>query len=185
MMHKFNIKKYYFIDKFNFSKLNNLDTNITLIWRSKYDEKDLSIIKKIAAFCRKNKRNFFLSNNFKLALKLDLGGVYISAHNKDLRHKNYSFKKNFKIVGAAHNIYETNIKKLQNSGEIFFSPIFKNKNNQSRGLYKLNFLFKLYKGKKIALGGINNKNIKLLKISEFSGFAAIDYFENKKKGPDG
>ena len=35
--------------------------------------------------------------------------------------------------------------------------------------------------KKIALGGVNEKNIKLLKFTTFSGFAGIEMF--KKKGP--
>ena len=36
--------------------------------------------------------------------------------------------------------------------------------------------------KTIALGGINQKNIKFLKLFNLHGFAAIDYFD-KKKGP--
>jgi len=35
----------------------------------------------------------------------------------------------------------------------------------------------------IALGGVSNKNLKLIKLTKSSGFAGISYFENKKKGP--
>ena len=34
--------------------------------------------------------------------------------------------------------------------------------------------------KTIALGGINQKNIKFLKIFNLDGFAAIDYFDKKR-----
>ena len=39
----------------------------------------------------------------------------------------------------------------------------------------------LFDGLKIALGGINEKNIKLLNLSKFNGFAAVQYFDQKKR----
>ena len=38
MMHLKNLKQYYFIDKFDYSHLINLDKNISLIWRNKNKE---------------------------------------------------------------------------------------------------------------------------------------------------
>ena len=49
-----------------------------------------------------------------LHLKLKLSGAYISAHNKDFRSNCFKFKKNFKLLGSSHNLFEVNIKKLQN-----------------------------------------------------------------------
>ena len=70
--------------------------NICLIWRSKYnEEKNVEVIK-TANFCKKNNIKFYLANNFKLAIKLDLDGVYISAFNNSLRHNNYLLKKSLK-----------------------------------------------------------------------------------------
>ena len=181
-MHISNLKKYYFIDDFNPIHLKDLDKNVTLIWRNKKKENDLKIIYKLANFCKKNKIKLILSNNIKLALKLKLSGAYISAHNKDCRFNNYIFHKNFKLIGSVHNLKDLKFKKNQNIEEIFISPIFKKKYNFPLGIHKLNSLFNNFKGKKIALGGINSKNLKLIKLKNFSGFAGINYFD-KKKGP--
>ena len=45
--------------------------------------------------------------------------------------------------------------------------------------YKFNLLSKLVLMNVIALGGINKKNIKKLKMVNCSGFAAIRYFKNE------
>ncbi len=65
--------------------------------------------------------------------------------------------------------------------EIFISPIFKHKNKSPLGIHKLKYIFEDTEFEKIALGGINYKNIKLLKLSNFIGIAGISFF--KKKGP--
>ena len=123
----------------------------------------------------------FLTNNVKLALNLKLDGAYISAYNKNCRFNNYIFHKNFKLIGSAHNLKDLRFKKNQKIEEIFISPIFKKKYNFPLGIHKLNSLFDNFKGKKIALGGINSKNLKLIKLKNFSGFAGIDYFNKKKR----
>jgi len=158
-----------------------LDKNITLIWRSKHKQNDTNTIAKLANFCKKNKRKLFLSNNVKLALKLKLNGAYISAHNKDFRFNNYNLKKSFKLIGSAHNLVELNIKKQQNIREIFISPIFKYKNRNALGIHKCKYFFNHKNYKIIALGGISKKNISLLSMNGFAGYAGINLF--KKKGP--
>tara|TARA_B100000029_G_scaffold511246_1_gene604767 strand:- start:246 stop:791 length:546 start_codon:yes stop_codon:yes gene_type:complete len=180
-MHISKLKKYYFIDDFNPIHLKDLDKNVTLIWRNKKKENDLKIIYKLANFCKKNKIKLILSNNIKLALKLKLSGAYISAHNKDFRSNCFKFKKNFKLLGSSHNLFEVNIKKLQNVKEIFISPIFKHKKKSPLGIHKCSHFFEDKSYEKIALGGINKKNINLLLLSKFRGFAGINLF--KKKGP--
>ena len=180
-MHISNLKKYYFIDDFNPIHLKDLDKNISLIWRSKNNKDNLKTIYKLANFCRKNKRNLILSNNVKLALKLKLNGAYISARNKDYRFNSYKFRKNFKLIGSAHNIIEINVKKAQKIDEIFISPIFKYKNKSPLGIHRIRYFFEDNSYKKIALGGINKKNINLLSLIKFSGFAGISLF--KKKAP--
>ena len=123
-MHLSNYKRYYFIDQFNPRHLKKLNKNITLIWRSKYKEKNIETIHKLAKFCKLNRLSLILENNVKLAIKLRLDGAYISASNKDLSFNSYKFKKNFKILGSAHNISELNIKKVQRINGIFISPVF-------------------------------------------------------------
>jgi len=175
-MHNFsNLKKYYFIDQYNPDQFIKLNRDISLIWRSKHKDNKIQIIK-TAKFCKKNNINLFLANDIRLAIKLRLKGVYLSAHNKNLRLNLNSLLKDFKIIGSAHNIKELRIKKLQRVEEIFFSPIFKKKNNNPLGIYKLKLLFENFQKDKIALGGINKKNVKLLKFVNFKGFAGIEYF---------
>ncbi len=74
-------------------------------------------------------------------------------------------------------MYELKIKKQQRIKELFLSPIFKKKQNSPIGLYRSNWLFSSYEGSVIALGGINTKNVKLIKLRKFSGFAGIKFFE--------
>ena len=108
------MKKYYFIDDFNPIHLKALDKNITLIWRAGDNNDNIKTIYKLAHFCKRNRIELILSNNVKLALKLKLNGAYISSYNRDFKFNSFKFKKNFKMIGSAHNLKEVNIKKLQN-----------------------------------------------------------------------
>ncbi len=51
---------------------------------------------------------------------MDLDGVYIPSFNNDLKHLNYPKKKNFLVLGSAHNIKEIRIKEMQKVDSIFF-----------------------------------------------------------------
>ena len=77
----------------------------------------------------KKKLKFYLSNNYKIALKLNLDGAYIPSFNKDFRHLNYYKKLRFKILGSAHNIKEIRLKESQGVSFIFISSIFKKNKN--------------------------------------------------------
>ena len=122
-----------------------------------------------------------MSGNLKLALKFNFDGVYIPSFTKILNYKNLA-KKNFEILGSAHNIKEIINKEYQGCSKIFLCPIFKTKkNNNYLGVTKFN-LIKLYcKKDVISLGGINRKNIKQLIMCDVKGFAAISWI--KKNGP--
>ena len=88
----------------------------------------------------------------------------------------YSFKKNFRIVGSAHNLKEIRIKENQNVRKIFLSSLFK-KNKNFLGVYKFKLLSKLTKKNIVILGGISNKNKRKLTLLNQSDFAGISYFE--------
>tara|TARA_Y100000590_G_scaffold428618_1_gene540141 strand:- start:2213 stop:2755 length:543 start_codon:yes stop_codon:yes gene_type:complete len=180
-MHFNFLKKYYFISKFNHDHIKKLDKSISIIYRNYSSNPDEKLILQINNFCKKNGRKFFISNNFKLALKLNLDGVYLPSFNKEMRSNCYTLKKKFKIIGSAHSLKEILIKQKQGAEEIFVSSLFK-KNNNFLGLNKFNNLIKHSKIQKIALGGINKENIKILRLLNISGFAGISYFD-KKKGP--
>ena len=173
------LKKYYFINKFDPYHIKKLNKNTSIIYRNYNSTINIDLLIKIRNFCRKNRRKFYLSNNVKLALKLNLDGVYLPSFNKSLKHLNYQIKKDFLIIGSAHNLLEIRIKEKQKISHIFISSIFKKEKNYL-GFYKFNNLSKMTKKKVIALGGINNNNVRKINMLNISGFAAIDYFNKLK-----
>ena len=177
MMHINNLKKYYFINEFNYTHLINLNKNISFIWRNKDKETSIKTLIKLRDFCKKYQRCFYISNDIKLARKINANGVYISSTNKNLNLRTINLKKKFKILGSAHNLKEIKIKELQNTNEIFLSPLFKKKINQQLNIYRYLKLRETTNMSDISLGGINNKNFKKLNMIKPIGFAGISYFE--------
>ena len=174
-MHKY-LEIYYFIDKFDFKELSEIKKKINIIFRDYNRKIEENEILKTKYFCKKKGFNLFLANNIKLAMRLGLDGVYIPAFNKNLNFKNISFKKKFKIIGSAHNLREIRIKELQKVQLIFISSLFK-KNKNYLGINKFKNIKNLTKNKIIALGGINKKNVKKIKLINCFGFAGISYFK--------
>ena len=110
-------------------------------------------------FCKIKKRKFFLSNNIKLALKLNLDGAYIPSFNNDLKHCNYKKKKHFILLGSAHNLKQIREKERQGVDAIFLASLF-NKKKTYLGLNKFKILSNQTNLKIIALGGLNKNNLK-------------------------
>ena len=180
-MHNKILNKYYFINKFDESHIDKQDKRTTIIYRN-YDQKvDEKLIIKIKNYCKKKGNKFLLSNNIKLAIKLNLDGAYIPSFNKNTRHLSYSLTMKFIILGSAHNVYEMNTKVLQNVNTIFLSSIFK-KNKNYLGISRFKLLSLLINKPFVALGGIKNDNLKKLNLINCFGFAGISFFE-QKKGP--
>ena len=98
------------------------------------------------------------------------------AFNNSLKHLAYSFKKNFKIIGSAHNFKEIKIKESQKVEKIFLSSLFK-KNNNFLGINRFKIIAKFTNKNVVALGGISKKNLRKLALLEQSEFAGISYFE--------
>jgi len=176
-MHINMMRKYYFINKFDTNNIDKQDKQTTIIYRN-YSSKpiDQTIILKIKRYCKKKSIKFYLSNNIKLAIKLDLDGAYIPAFNKSLKHLAYSYKKKFKIIGSAHNLKEIKIKENQNVERIFLSSLFK-KNKNFLGINRFKLLSKLTVKDIVVLGGISEKNKKKLSLLNQYDFAGISYFE--------
>ena len=171
------MRKYYFISKFDTNKIDKQDKQTIIIYRN-YNLKKLdeSFILKISNYCKRKSIKFYLSNNIKLAIKLNLDGVYLPAFNNSLKHLAYSFKKNFKIIGSAHNFKEIKIKESQKVEKIFLSSLFK-KNNNFLGINRFKIIAKFTNKNVVALGGISKKNLRKLALLEQSEFAGISYFE--------
>ena len=176
-MHIKLLTKYYFIDTLDTNNLQKQDKDTTIIYRN-YNSSNINIDKliKLRNFLKKKGNKILLANNFKLALKLKLDGVYIPSFNKDFNHLAYSTFLNFAVLGSAHNLREIKIKELQKVQNIFISSIFK-KNKNYLGLNKFKILSKYTKKKVVALGGVSKKNIKKINLTTVSCIAGISYFE--------
>ena len=102
-------KIFCFIKDYNENYIKRLNKNIAIIYRNYNKNLNKLEIKKIKKICEKSSRKFYLANNIKVALELDLDGVYIPSFNKQINVNCYSRKKKFKILGSAHNIPEIRI----------------------------------------------------------------------------
>jgi thiamine-phosphate pyrophosphorylase len=174
-MHKL-LKKYYFIGKFDTKYIDKQDKNTVIIYRNYSVSSEIATIQKFKSYCKKKGFKFILANNIKLAINLNLDGVYIPSFNKSFSHLSYNLKKKFLIIGSGHNLKEIRQKEIQKIKLIFLSSIFK-KNNNYLGVNKFKNLSNNTKLRIVALGGINKNNLKKLKLVNCIGFAGISYFE--------
>jgi len=181
-MHNQFFKKYYFIEKFEKSNIDKQNLNTTIIYRNYKKDYKISEILFLKSYCRIKKLKFLISNNIKLAIKLNLDGAYLPSFNNSFFHLSYKLKKSFILIGSAHNLKEIRVKEKQRVSEIFISSIFK-KNYNFLGINRFRIISSFSKHKIIALGGITKKNLKLIKLTGAVGFAGISYFRNKKKAP--
>ena len=171
------MRKYYFINKFDTNNIDKQDKQTIIIYRNySSDIPDQSLILKIKRYCKKNSLKFYLSDNIKLAIKLNLDGAYIPAFNRNFKHLTFSYRKNFKLVGSAHNLKEIRVKEKQKVSKIFLSSLFK-KNKNFLGINKFKLLSSLTKKKIVVLGGLSQKNLIKLNLLNTSEFAGISYFE--------
>jgi len=175
-MHNKTLNRYYFIKKFDQSHIDKQDKKTIIIFRNYDQDIDEKLILTIKNYCKKKGNKFLISNNIKLAIKLNLDGAYIPSFNNDKKHLSYSFKKSFIILGSAHNLYEIRNKESQNVKAIFLSSIFK-KNKNFLGINRFKLLSHLSKKPLIALGGISNNNLKKLNLINCFGFAGISFFK--------
>ena len=145
-------------------------------YNAKNREKELI---NIAKACRKSRRQLFVSNDIKLAMKVKAEGIYIPSFNKTKRFANLE-KKNFKILGSAHNQREIQKKISQKCCAIFLSPIFYiKKSRKFLDIHKFNYLSSKNNTNIFALGGISESNIYKLKLLNIKGFGGIRIFKKK------
>ena len=135
-MHINNLRKYYFINKFDTKNIDKQTLNTGIIYRNYVSNDTLKIVIKLKKYCKKKGYKFFLSNNIKLAINLNLDGAYIPSFNTNTNHLSFSKNKNFLLLGSAHNNKEIKIKEKQGVNVLFLSSIFK-KNKNYLGLKKL------------------------------------------------
>ena len=180
-MHNKILNKYYFIKKFDQSHIDKLDNKTIIIFRNYSQQINEKLILTIKNYCKKKGNKFLISNNIKLAIKLNLDGAYIPSFNKEIKHLSFSYKKNFILLGSAHNFQEIRIKELQGGNAIFLSSLFKQSKNYL-GINRFKLLSCLSSKPLVALGGLSNNNLKKLSLTSCHSFAGISFFE-QKKGP--
>ena len=181
-MHYNKLEIFTYVDNLNQENISKLNKNVQIIFRNyKENFKNQDLIK-FVDYCKVNNKRVYLSNDIKRAKKLGFDGVYIPSFNKRINYvQNYSLPKNFDIIGSAHNVTEINLKLKQKCSEIFLSPIFKvSKSKKFLDINRFNFMTLNKKANFIALGGINEKNYKMIKLLRTNGFASISWA--KKNG---
>ena len=175
-MHKSLPNVFIFADKFSNQIFKNNNTNIGVIYRNYQNTNKEKELIKIAKECKRKRYKLFVSNSVKLALKVKANGVYIPAFNKTKRFINYG-KKDFIILGSAHNQKEINQKILQKCNAIFLSPIFYVKKRLSYlDVYKFNSLARSNKTSFFALGGISKDDLKTCMANNGYGVSGISKF---------
>jgi len=166
------------IKDFDFKKIKKIN-KFTVIYRNNSKIEDFDSLTRFRNTCRVKQVKFFVANDQKLATRLKADGIYISAFNKDLKFLNLR-KKNFKIMGSAHNIREINQKNIQGCSEILLSKLFQVDYDKKTFLGIIKFNYYLHYSKKlIPLGGIKETNLNSLKNVNCTGFAISS--EIKKK----
>jgi thiamine monophosphate synthase len=177
------IKCYVFLEDINNIIKHNLlkFKNINVIIDKKPDinqKKNLSIIQ----FCKTHGIPFYLKDNYKQCIKYGSNGIFISSQNKN-SIKPSLLKKKFKILGSVHNQQEYFQKIRQGCTLFFLSPLFYNKKyseNNILGTIKFNLITGQWKEKISALGGINYKNIKGVRMLKVYSIG----FKNLIKDPE-
>ena len=167
------------MDQYNNQIFINNNTNIGIIYRNYNAVKRENELIKIAKACKKKRYQLFVSNDIKLALKVKADGIYLPSFNKN-NYLNNIEKKNLIILGSAHNQKQIQNKISQKCRVIFLSPIFQtDKSKRYLDINKFNFLSRANNIHILALGGINNKNCKKLKMLNSDGFGGINIFKKK------
>ena len=152
-----------------------------IIYRNTNKIENIDNLIRFRRYCRSKKIDFYITNNEKLTSKLKADGLYISAHNKNLRLAKLK-RSNFKMSGSAHNIKELNIKMLQGCSSVVFSRLFKVSSPFKKGfmgVIKFNLFRLSRKENLVPFGGINLSNLNKLKMVKSSSFALLS--EIKKK----
>jgi thiamine-phosphate pyrophosphorylase len=164
-VNNYRLKYYIFLDELN----EKIIKNIQNLKKRKIDLKLIvseKILFSILDFVKYSKIPFFIIDNVKLATKHKANGIFLTSKNRSLINITKGSQR-IEVIGSAHNQYEYFIKERQGCSTIFLSPIFYNKKyslNKILHIHKFNLMALNWKKSIGALGGINLKNLKLIKL---------------------
>ena len=176
-----NFKLFFFIEKLNELNLDYVKKIGAILILRNPEKIEIEDLKKFNKRCIERRITLFIQNSIKILFLLKTNNFYISAYNKSQFKQLRKINRKIKIIGSAHNIPEIRQKLNQGCEYILLSRIFKTSNKFKKGFLgttKFNLLTRNLSKKIIALGGINRKNFKLLRLLSVEGCAMS---EDKKK----
>ena len=180
-MIKKNFKLFFFIEKLNELNLDYAKKIGAILILRNPEKINLEDLKRFIKRCIYKKINLFIQNRVKILFLLKTNNFYISAYNKSRFKQLRKINRKVKIIGSAHNIPEIREKLAQGCEYIVLSRIFKTSNKFKKGFLgttKFNLVTRNFSQKIIALGGINEKRFKLLRMLNISGCVML---KDKKK----
>ena len=164
------------IIKRNYNKFKNL----SIIYKVDKNNLNISEFLKIKDFCKKRRIKIYFPDNLKMAIKFGADGLFISSSNNRIYQP---YKKLFKFLGSAHSQKEFYFKSKQKCDYIFLSPVFKTdkySNSKILGLIKFNLISLDWKTNLIALGGINDSNLKKIFLTKSCSLGFVSWMKNPK-----
>jgi thiamine-phosphate pyrophosphorylase len=176
-------KMFFFTDRKRFDDIfravQNLPRNSAVIIRE-YDlnnSQRLDFALKISDIAKKKSLKVWVGKDWQLANKIKADGVHLSDMEGFRRFNNS--KTNLLVSYACHS--EKSVRKAQKYGcdLIFYSPIFSTKSHLEKkpiGSLKLRVLASNTATPIYALGGVGEKNIKILANSGIAGIGGISLF---------
>ncbi len=198
ILNNFNISNYcknnqksalfFFTDRKRFDNIlhiiTNLPKNTTIIFRE-YDlsyQERLVLVNKIINITKKRKLNILIGKNVRLAKESGANGVHFSDNDASwFKYLNYK-KNNPRSILSCSCHDEKSLKKARKlSIDIqFISPIFQTTSHPNCKIIGIKKLSQIYLQNKqadiVALGGINHKNIKQLKLTKIKSIAGISTY---------
>ena len=185
MIRNVECKFYYITSSLDQVKIKNIKKfrDIGVIYKQENDKSvDILNCYNLKNICKKYQIPFFVSDDFKLATKLDANGVFLTSLYK--RPVNNSIlKKNFKILGAVNCQLEYFLRARQQCDTIVFSPLFYNEKyslNKILGVVKFNLITLNWQKKISAMGGVKYENVKKIQITNCNSISFIKFLENFK-----
>ena len=178
-----NFKLFFFIEKLNELNLDYVKKIGAILILRNPEKVNLIDLIKFDKRCINKKVTLFIQNSLKILFLLKTNNFYISAYNKSQFKQLRNINRKIKIIGSAHNIPEIHEKLMQGCEYIILSRIFKTSSKFKKGFLgttKFNLLSRNFSNKFVALGGINEKNFRLLNLLNIHGCAMSG--DKKKAG---
>jgi thiamine-phosphate pyrophosphorylase len=178
-------KFYYITSSLDQVKIKNIKKfrNIGVIYKQENNKSvDICECYNLKNICKKNQIPFFISDDFKLANKLDANGVFLTSLYKKPVNSSI-LKKNFKILGAVHSQLEYFLRARQQCEIVVFSPLFYNEKyslNKILSVIKFNLITLNWRKKISAMGGIKYENVKKIQITNCDSISFIKFLEDFK-----